>query len=62
MTSWPIWYCIRIEVQQTLVAYQWKWHRKKLRPPSYIGDIETPPELEKIMKEKPKGVLAGRGG
>ena len=49
----PIWHCLREEVQAELK----KRLRKSWTPPVII-DSESPEELEKIMKMKPR---AGKG-
>ncbi len=46
----PIWHCLREEVQAELK----KRLRKDWTPPIII-DIESSEEIDKIMKQKPRG-------
>jgi hypothetical protein len=57
MSVFFIWDCISESVQKQLASLQWGRHHRKLKPPgSALNELESPKEMERIMKEAGKGV------
>jgi hypothetical protein len=56
----PVWYCISPECQEALRAYQWRHHRRKLTLPSYLPELETLDEIDRLMREKPHKPMGER--
>lgn len=51
--TWLLWHCLTAESREKLRKYQWRWHRKRLEPPSHYPEIETLEEIDRIMRHPP---------
>ena len=49
--NYPLWIIISKESRDLLKWYQWRYHRKKLVPPSYYLGIESIEEIDRLMKQ-----------
>ena len=56
-----IWECLTEECQDKLDAFQWKHYQRHIKPPAPpqpVPEIEPIEELDRMMKEPPRGGLA----
>jgi len=58
--TYPLWECLSAKALVLLVEYQWRTYGLRLDLMCRFPEIEKLPELEHIMKQRPKAVSRSR--